>query len=305
MDYLDVRALSRFVTIAEHQSFRSAAKALYVSQPTLSKQMQRLEADLSVKLFDRGRWGLRLTPQGEMLLIKAKRLLDDAASLQRISEASNEVIRVGAAANATGSFLAEFLGQWMAQNRDAEVRLIEDGVVGLRQKLLDREADIALLAAPIDSVFERREILEVAIQAILPRDHRLATSTEPLHVSELVGEPLLLKGEPFVATEMFKSACRLAGIQPRVVCESAVGQTLAALAETNLGIAIMADSVDLRQFDLPRRMLCTDDGLPLHFTLFAAWHRGYYVPPKLQSFIDGLAAYFQPDTGRARNSSTG
>ncbi|MEV8516930.1 LysR family transcriptional regulator [Dactylosporangium sp. NPDC051484] len=292
MDAFDLRSLSRFVTIAEHKSFRSAAKALFVAQPTLSKQMARLEANLGVQLFDRGRWGLRLTHQGELLLVRARRLLDDVNSLQEIVDSPGEVLRIGAAANATGSFLAAFLGQWLTHNRDVQIRFVEDGAAGLRERLLNRECDLAILAAPLPTVFDRRFLRDVAVLAALPKDHPLAGTDEPLRVSELAHEPLLLKGEPFIATELFNALCRQHNIEPEVVCESSVGQTLAALAENGLGIAVMADTVDLRQFDLPKRYICSDDGQPLTFTLFAAWHKQHYVSPRMQSFIDGLEAHF-------------
>ena len=114
---MDLEVLDQFVAIAEHGSYRAAARALFVSQPTLSRQMKQLEEELGVRLFERGRWGMHLTADGRKMLPRVRRLVADAKSLRTFANDSAEVVvRVGAAATAVGSFLAPFLTHWAEEH---------------------------------------------------------------------------------------------------------------------------------------------------------------------------------------------
>lgn len=291
MERVDVASLSRFVAIAEHQSFRAAARALYIAQPTLTKQMQQLEASLGTTLFERGRWGVRLTKQGEALLIRARAILDDITNLPSIIGTPQELVRVGAAETAVGSFLAPFLGHWIAKHPEVHIKLIGDGLSGLLPRLRARECDVALLASPVPPEFEYFPIKQVQVQAVLPQAHQLAGTDEPLPVTELADLPILLNGDAYMSTQLVQAACKLTGVRLTEVYNSPIGQTLASLVENGLGVAVLADSVDLRAYDVRCRSLVLPSAEPLQFTINVAYQRTLYVPPGLAHFIGDLASF--------------
>lgn len=292
---MDLRDLEAFVAVVEHDGFRAAADALYLSQPSLTRRLQRLEQELGVELLERGPWGVRMTGHGEALLVGARRIMTTVAEVEASAVGAwGQTFTLGAAATAAGSYLAEFLSQWIPRHPDVRMVMIEDGAIRLRRRLADRECDVALVAAPVPAEFDSVPILSVAVQAVLPTDHPLSSAQEPLLVSELHGEPVLVNGASFLSTELFQSACRIAGVQPDVLYESSVGQTLAALAEAGLGIAVMTDNVDLRGFDLPRRPLHDAEGRPLGFDIHVAWSRARTLPPVLHEFVADLSAFTEP-----------
>jgi DNA-binding transcriptional LysR family regulator len=80
---IDLKRLRQVLAVAEHRSFSRAARALHVSQPTLTRSLQALEADLGVRLFDRGRRGVELTSVGRVVLAHAQRAENIASDLSR------------------------------------------------------------------------------------------------------------------------------------------------------------------------------------------------------------------------------
>ncbi|MEU6036027.1 LysR family transcriptional regulator [Actinomadura sp. NPDC047616] len=103
---VDTRVLRYYVTVAEDLSFTRAAQRLFVSQPSLSRQIQRLENDLGVRLFERSSREVRLTAAGERLLPEARRLVDgwqQAMRDVRVADAARRrLLRVGFVATGAG-----------------------------------------------------------------------------------------------------------------------------------------------------------------------------------------------------------
>ncbi|MDT3399088.1 LysR family transcriptional regulator [Streptomyces sp. B1866] len=103
---VDTRVLRYYVAVGEHLSFTEAARHLFVTPPSLSRQIQRLERDLGVRLFDRAGRELRLTEAGEALLPVARGLLADwrrGVRQARTTDADHaRVLRVGFVATGAG-----------------------------------------------------------------------------------------------------------------------------------------------------------------------------------------------------------
>lgn len=291
---MELADLQAFVAIAERGGFRAAADYLRVAQPSLTRRVRRLEAELGERLLERGPWGVRMTEAGRQFLQGARRVLEAVEETRRVGRGGlRHTIRLGAAATAAGSFLARFLATWIPAHPEVRLMMLEDGARNMRVRLANRECDLGIVAAPIPPAFEHRFVTTVRVQALLPRTHPLAASTEPLLVEALHRQRVLVNGDGFLSTDLLRSACRLAGVEPEVVYHCSIGQTLAALAEAGLGIAIMGDSVDLRGFDLPRRYVCDQEGRVLAFDLHVAWLREREQPAVERQFVDDLVAYVQ------------
>ena len=289
---MDIADLEAFIAVVEHNGFRRAADVLFISQPALTRRVNRLEQELGVALLERGAWGLRVTGQGEVLLSGARRVVAALTDARAATiGAGTGTITLGCSATAAGSYLSAFLSTWIPRHPTTRVKMIEDGAGGMRRRLEDHQCDAAIIAAPVPTEFDSRPITPVTIEALLPRAHPLAETHAPLGVHELDGEAVLLNGPSFLSTELFLSACRLMAVQPDIVYECSVGQTLAALAEAGLGIAVVSDTVDRRGFDLPTRPLVDHDGHMLQFELHIAWSRGRSLPLVVHEFIDELAEY--------------
>lgn len=285
----DLRLL---LAIAQRGSYRAAAEATGVAQPFMTRRIHRLERELGQVLLLRGPGGSTLTEDGLRVAARARVLIDLADDMAAPSgERARTKIRLGAAATAAGSFLASFLATWIPAHPDVELTMLEDGAQNLRARLLRHECDLAVVSLPVPPAMEHRLVTRVTVHALIPPDHVLAEATGTLSIRELHGQRVLLNGDRFISTNLVRAAAAMANCDLDVVYECSVGQTLAALAEGGLGIAVVGDSVDLRGFDLPRRPVTDHHGQPLTFELHVAWLHDRSLPAAARQFAVALAEH--------------
>ena len=251
---MNLRHLHAFATIVDVGGLAKAATRLHLSQPALSRQIQALEADLGVALFDRIGRRVQLTSQGEDLLLRSRRLLAEAESLgeraRELKSGETGILRVAATPQVIENLLAEFLTRYRRRHPGVEVHLVEDGGARLLGRL--ERGEVHLSITPVGMTrFEGRLLYPIHVVAALPSAHRLARR-RLLEIAELEHEPLLLPQRGFGSREWFDIACDIAHIRPRVLLESAAPHTLVALAATDYAIAILPSNVRVPPDARPR-----------------------------------------------------
>ena len=188
---MNLRFLRTFVAIADNAGFARAAARLNLTQSAASRQIQALEDELGLRLFARIGRSVRLTREGEDLLVRSRQLLFDADALgQRASALKTGevgVLRVGATPQVIESLLADFLLCYRKRYVDVEVHLIEDGGSRLPDRLARGDIDVALMPAGEDR-FSSRLLYPMHVLAVVAQGHRLGRHTV-LDVTELVDEP--------------------------------------------------------------------------------------------------------------------
>ena len=213
---MNLRFLRTFVAIADNAGFARAAARLNLTQSAASRQIQALEDELGLRLFARIGRSVRLTPEGEDLLVRSRQLLFDAEALgQRASALKTGevgVLRVGATPQVIESLLADFLLRYRKRHGGVEVHLVEDGGSRLPGRLERGDIDVALMPAGEDR-FSSRLLYPMHVLAVLPQGHRLSRRAV-LDVTELADEPLLRLNSSFASHGWFEAACQVAHIRP-------------------------------------------------------------------------------------------
>lgn len=293
MHGIDVRDLEAFIGIVDHGGFRTAAEALFVSQPALSRRIRNLETALGVSVFDRGAAGTRLTGHGRLLLEGARQVdISLRSAIERTRGAGAEPIHFGATLGAM-TYVAPYLAAWARQHPDTRVDIVADGVVSLRSQLRTNACDVAIISGTVGPDLVALPFGYVEVIAVIPWDHLLSRSTDELPLDLLNGERVMLNGALYLSSLLFRTACTLQGVDAKIIYESASGQVLAAHAEAGLGIAICGDRTDLRGFDLPQRRIIDSAGQPLRFDLSVCWNPQRAPSDHVLAFAHGLAG-FQP-----------
>ncbi len=186
---LDLRLVRYFVVVAEHRHFGRAATALRVAQPSLSRQIRRLEQQLGARLLDRTPQGTRLTDAGEAFLPSAKALLRSAnrAAAQTRAAAQPSRITVG---YTTGMIVTPAVREMRRQHPDAEVKAVHLDWTVARQSLLDHRVDAVVTRLPFPTdrlhvtiLYDEPRVLVVS------RDHRLA-GKESITIDDIADEPM-------------------------------------------------------------------------------------------------------------------
>jgi LysR family cyn operon transcriptional activator len=247
---------------------------------------------LGLRLFARIGRNVRLTPEGEDLLVRSRRLLSDAEAIgQRASALKTGevgVLRVGATPQVIENLLADFLSRYRKRHAGVEVHLVEDGGSRLPGRLERGDIDVALMPAGEDR-FSDRLLYPMHVLAVLPQGHRLSRR-KVIDVTELAEEPLLRLSSSFASHAWFEAACQVAHIRPRVLLESVAPQTLIALARTGQGIAVVPSPVRIPRAGV-RAAVVAHRGASIGRWTVAAWDPQRFLPRYAVQFVEELVAH--------------
>ena len=194
MDF-DLRLVRYFTVIAEHRHFGRAAEELRVAQPSLSRQIQRLEHDLGARLLDRTPQGTKLTEAGEVFLPQAKALLKSAAQAAAQTRAAAQPSRI-TLGYTTNIIVTKAARELRNRHPDADVQTLHVDWSDVREALLDHRVDavVARLPFPIDGLHVT-VLYEEPRGVLLSIDHRLA-DRESLTLDDIADEPLPRAEDP-------------------------------------------------------------------------------------------------------------
>lgn len=186
---LDLRLVGYFVVVAERRHFGRAAAALRVAQPSLSRQIRRLEQQLGVRLLHRTPQGTSLTEAGEVFLPRAKGLLRSAAQAAALARAAAQPSRI-AIGYTTGMIVTPAVRELRREHPDADVEVLHLDWAHARDALLDHRVDavVTRLPFPTDQLHVTILYDEPRVLAV-PIDHRLA-GRESVTLDDIADEPM-------------------------------------------------------------------------------------------------------------------
>ncbi|MGH3292569.1 MAG: LysR family transcriptional regulator [Trebonia sp.] len=192
---LDLRLVRYFTVVAAHRHFGRAAAELLIAQPSLSRQVRRLEQQLGARLLDRTPQGTRLTEAGEVFLPKARALLRSATEAAAATRAAARPSRV-TIGYTVGLIITPAVRRLRREHPDADVRSLHLEWNQAREALLDHRVDAVVTRLPIGSDGLHVTILYDEPRLLLvPRDHRLA-GKESVTLDDIADEPIPRLSDP-------------------------------------------------------------------------------------------------------------
>ena len=221
---MDMRQLKYFIAVANSKNISRAAKSLFVTQPTLSQSIKKMESELNTLLFTQTDKGMVLTETGRILYNKGLVLTQEFDAL--ISEISTynlkstPKIKVGL----TSLFAIQYMKQistFIATHSSVELVLFQDGSRELQQQLADGVIDIGLISFPKINDHIDIEPLNTTTQGykvsvVVPNENPLA-SHQSLEFRDLVGQNFSTLSDHFMIGEMLPRRCRAVGFDPNIV----------------------------------------------------------------------------------------
>jgi DNA-binding transcriptional LysR family regulator len=291
---MEIRNLRSFVAVAEAEHFRRAAQTLHLAQPALSRHVTALEKELGVSLFDRLPRGVRLSEPGRVLLVEAKRILDDlgttAELVKRVGRGQVGVLRIAFSEAASGhAALTEAIRTFRTAQSNVELSLIPMAsgpqVEALRQGRID--AGFRYRVSLVDKEFERREMAVENVLLALPKTHRLVDKPV-LHLADLRDEPLLCIQRQ-INPDYYDSLMAkflAANIAPRVVQEASSTIVLS-LVSVGMGLGIVSSAMRFRPVQEVTFRQIKDLSMPSPFDL--VWRKNH-TSAVLTRFVDNAIA---------------
>ena len=192
---MELRTLQYFLTVAREGTVSRAAEVLHLTQPTLSRQIAQLEAELGCRLFDRDRQ-MALTEQGVLLERRARELLQ-LADKTRAELADDPVVRgsiaLGSGGLAAAAPVAEALSAFCSRNPEVTFRIYTNAADHLQAHLDQGDLDFALLLEPVDTArYDFVRLPEPEVWGLLMRAGHPLAARPGLTYADLRGAPLLV-----------------------------------------------------------------------------------------------------------------
>lgn len=190
--------LRYIVAVARERHFGRAAEACFVSQPTLSVAVKKLEDELDVKLFERGSAEISVTPLGEEIVRQAQAVLEQAQSIKEIAKRGKDpvagALRLGVIYTIGPYLLPDLVRTAIATVPQMPLMLQENFTIKLLEMLRAGELDCAILAEPfMDTNLAVAPLYDEPFFVAVPRNHPLAQRTK-ISAEELKRETMLLLG---------------------------------------------------------------------------------------------------------------
>ena len=245
MPDLKLKDLRYLVAVADTRHFGRAAERCFVSQPTLSTQLKKLEEYLGVQLIERQPKRVALTAAGEEIVTRARRIL----------EASDEVVTLARAhrdplAGALRIAMLPTIGPYLLPRVAREItkalprldlRLYEYPTAAMLAKLRAGEIDLGILALPVDlDGLEARELYDEAFMVALPATHPLA-KRPTIRIQDLHGETLLLLEDGHCLRDQALAVCSHASMQEKQDFRATSLETLRQMVATGAGVTLLPE----------------------------------------------------------------
>ena len=267
---MNLRDLKYLVAVADTRHFGQAAERCFVSQPTLSGQIKKLEEELGITLFERTKRSVEITHPGEVIVAQARRVLEQAEALQQLAQSHQDPLvgplRMGAIPTLSPYLMPLILQPLQRQYPQMKLVLSEELTDTLLERLAKHEIDAALLATPVeDPDFESVVLFDEPFWLVHPRNHPLSKKKKIIQ-TDLDGADLLLLAEGHCLAEQAMEVCH---IQERGVrgdladLRAASLETLLQMVAAGFGCtllpALALNTVSARDKDILARQLQLPD----------------------------------------------
>ncbi|NMG65567.1 LysR family transcriptional regulator [Azoarcus indigens] len=255
--HFDLADLKVFVAAAEQGSLTAAGRHCHLALAAVSKRIARLEEQTGSALFTRGKQGVATTPAGAVFLRHARAWLYDIqvlnAELQEHARGFRGLVRLAANTNAMQGFLPECIGEYLARNRQVDVRIEEGLSVEVLRRVAEGRADIGIYAATLEA--PRLELFPFRndrLVAVMAADHAHAGAAQ-IRFEQLLDEDFVgLDGEAAIQAFLEEKASGLGRrLQLRVGTRSF--DAVCRFAQCGVGVAVVPRSAAER-FGEPGRL---------------------------------------------------
>lgn len=298
---MEHRLLTYFVAVAEEGTVSAAATHLHITQPALSRQIKKLEAELGLRLFQRSGVRLVLTSEGREFLTVAKQIVQAHAQAEKIAESlaagAMRSISIAAPRTTLIDVVAPFVATFTPED---PAPYVSEVVADARQETITADYDLVVAPQPPGDRVASRPLAALPVWAYVPEGHRWA-GQESVDITELCEEQLIVVPQEFKSRQIIESALHLADLAPRGRIEVRHGRLAQALAAAGRGAAVVTDDPS---FQLHPVKIRTHDE-PLRAHLHAAWRPEHHGADSIGRLAQRLEAFctarYGPTLDEVRN----
>jgi DNA-binding transcriptional LysR family regulator len=270
---MELNRLRYILTVAKHGNISSAAKELYISQPALTKAINKTEDELGIRLFDRNSTPIRLTDAGERYLDGARKIINIEETVNRemqaIANSQAGRITIGIPREHGSRWLPYILPPFLKSHPGVEIKIVEGDSNLFEREMIKGNIDFSLYTLPVYSDELDYEIIcDDPILLVVPSQHPITALFDTSHNSPITPHliyPELLEHQPFITlTEsqgMYRTAMQIFerhGIKPNIIMKIKSNETAFRLVTAGLGMMFAP---------MPTCLYASPIQTPVYFTL--------------------------------------
>src|SRR6202789_923521 len=303
---MEVNQLRYVCAIADTGNFSRAAERCRIAQPSLSQQVQKLEDDLGVKLFDRLGRSIRLTEAGRAFIPRARAILEQLDAARSSAADKNADLRgnvtVGVIPTVAPYLMPAYTASFAKKFPDAKLRIIEETTSVLVEGLRDLSIDVAILALPLrHKDLELFPVRTEPLFAALSRNHPRA-SAKSLSLKDLRGESFVMLRDGHCFRDLSIDTCPRARITPHIAFESGQFSSLLGMVAAGVGVSLVPEMAIDR--NVACRYVRLSDPQATR-TIVTAVLRGRSFNRVQQAFMSGIKGKAMLPDGGKSSSATG
>ncbi|TKC19087.1 LysR family transcriptional regulator [Robertmurraya kyonggiensis] len=244
---MELKDLRYFTEVANYGSFTKAAASTFISQPTLSKAIKKLESELKVELFERSTRTLTLTDAGEIVLRQASKILgatdELSVLLDDLINLPTGKIKIGIPPLIGTLFFPAIAKEFKQRYPEVTLELIELGAKRIEQLVEDGQVDVGIVVFPIDNgKFDTTPFIKEEFMLYTSPKNPLAALDE-VNLQQLKDELFIFFNREFALHELIINECQKAGFYPQIAYESSQWDLITELVIAELGITLLPKSI--------------------------------------------------------------
>lgn len=248
---MDLHDLKAFMDVVEHRSFTKAAEHSYLTQPSLSKTIKKLEEELQITLFHRSTRVVQLTDAGQILYQQSQKVFSVMSELHdhldALRESKTGKIKIGIPPLIGTLFFPKIAAKFHRHYPNIRLELIELGAKLIMQLVDQGDIDLGIVVLPVDEEkFTISPFIQDEFVLFIHCDHPLA-SHQSITLYSLKEEKFILFSKDFTLHDYVIRVCTECGFTPKIAYESSQWDLIIELISLNLGIALLPKSIFLKQ----------------------------------------------------------
>lgn len=280
---MNLKDLEYFHYLCEFKNFTKTAEKFYISQPSITMAVKRIEKELNTKLVIRNHSEkqISLTEAGEILKKHTQNVLDEIKEIKlEISKISGGNIKLGVPPMIGAYFFPTIMEEMVSNGFARNIELVEKGSVTMKELLLSNEVDMALIGSlqPLEEENLEASILKIdEFKVCMSHNHNLSKK-EKIDFKDLLDEQFIVLGNSYIHNEVLEKLCKENNLSMENFYYTEEIQTAKSLIASGLGIGIMIDMAVNNMNTIKTIQLCK----PIKFYISFALKRNGYLTLKEQ-----------------------
>lgn len=291
---MNLNDLRYTVAVAQERNFRRAAERCFVTQPALSLAIQKLEDELGVRIFERSRTEVRITPAGSRIVEQAQRVLEEAGKIKEIARQGKDQLagslRLGVIYTVGPYLLPELIPILHRKAPRMPLEVEENLTANLDALLRNGRIDAAIIALPF-------EVPNVAVlplydepfAVVVPTEHAWAKRAS-IKAEELANEKVLMLSSGHCFSNQVAEACPEVRQEGAQALQGNSLETIRNMVASGLGITVLPSSADSPRYRSPLLKIVPFKSPPPSRRIALAWRKSFAREKAIEVLADAIRA---------------